>query len=285
MRGLVVMAAAMLAACSGHGDSGDGPSQDEMRDALARNGAKVQSIERIACKAAPDKPGFICDFRAVTCSPYKAKCDKSLIRTARFVNVGGSWMFMGDVASPSRGFDTAPQPEPSPAAIEAEATPASAPAPAASPTPAPPPSPAAPPSPAPIPTATPKSQPVPAPTPKPTSMPKPKPVPVPMPKPDPTPRPKTTPKPVPAGVTSAWLNGRWAHDEDACSAKRAVKFAGGGTFYGRHGAGRWTLKGRTVTVNGSYPDEDKPFDQHLAIERTGDDAMIMEGRRYHRCPN
>ena len=86
-------------------------------------------------------------------------------------------------------------------------------------------------------------------------------------------------------MNSAWLAGRWAHDEDACSAKRAVKFAGGSIFYGKHGAGHWTLKGKTVTVNGSYPDEDKPFDQSLSIERTGDNAMIMEGRRYHRCPN
>ena len=99
-RWLAIVGILSLAACSGLGQ--DGPSQDEMIDALARRGEKVQSTERIACKAAPSLPGYICDFKSAACSAYTKKCDKSSQRTGRFVQVSGSWMFMGDVTIPPR---------------------------------------------------------------------------------------------------------------------------------------------------------------------------------------
>ena len=48
---------------------------------------------------------------------------------------------------------------------------------------------------------------------------------------------------------------------------------------------RAPVQGQTVKVTGNYSADDKPFDQILKVERTGDDAMTMEGKRYHRCPN
>ena len=233
-----------------------------MSDALARGGEKVQSTERIACKAAPSLPGYICDFKSVTCSSFTKKCDKSSQRTGRFVQVTGSWMFMGDVNDPARG--TVPPPEPTPTAppVVSEVDSNTA-APMPSPTPTP--------------TPTPTPNPKPTPTPKPTASP--------TPKPTVSPTPKPTPKPTPAGVNRSWLSGRWGAGEGDCSARRAVNFGAGGGFYGRRGIGTWTLKDKIVTVTGKYSDDDKPFVQNLSVERTGADAMTMEGKRYHRCLN
>lgn len=264
--GAMAAVALLVAGCSG---SGDGPSQDDLRAALVRNGARVQSIERIACKVSPDKPGYICDFRAVTCGGYQKSCNKSLMRTARFVNVGGGWMFMGDIARPSTGYDAAPQAVDS--AMVNAAGPVETPAPPPSPAPSSTPTPIA--SPQPVPTPTPTPTPTPSPTPKPTS------TPVVPPKPKPSP----TAKPAPAGVNAAWLTGRWGRSDEDCTAKRAVQFTGGGTFYGKRGAARWTLKGHTVTVTGATPGSADLYSQTLTVERTGDDAMVMEGRRYSRC--
>ena len=277
--------AALLAGCGG-GGSTDGPTQEEMRDALVRNGAHVQSIERIACKAAPDKPGFICDFRAVTCSAYTRKCNTSLMRTARFVNVGGSWMFMGDVASPSLGYDAAPEPDGATTANTAtpvEPAPVTAPTPTPAPTasPSPHPTPAAPPGPELSPTPSPEPRPSPSASPSPHPAARPTPVPSPTAASEPKPKPHATP----AGVNAAWLKGRWGRADEDCTAKRAVQFADGGVFYGKRGAARWVLKGRTVTVTGDRADHDGPAAQTLSIDRTGDDAMTMEGRRYRRCRN
>ena len=253
----LLLAILSLGACSGLGS--DGPSQEEMSDALARRGEKVQSTERIACKAAPALPGYICDFKTTVCSAFSKKCDKSSQRTGRFVQVTGSWMFMGDVEDPGRGIMPPPEPIPSDGAVVTDlgGTDTNAVAPAPSPTPSPSPSP--------------------SPTPKPT--PTPSPSATPSPKPTATP----TPKPTPAGVNGIWLSGRWGAGAGDCTARRAVKFGGGGGFYGKRGLGNWTLKGKTVTVTGTYSDTDKPFEQKLGVERTGDDAMTMEGKRYHRC--
>jgi hypothetical protein len=262
-RWFAVVGILSLGACSGLGS--DGPSQEEMSDALARRGEKVQSTERIACKAAPSLPGYICDFKTTVCSAFSKKCDKSSQRTGRFVQVTGSWMFMGDVEDPGRGTIPPPEPTPSNGAVVTDlgGTDTNIVAPVASPTPHPTPSPAPTPSPKPSPSATPD--------PKPT--------------PTPTPTPKPSPKPTPAGVNGMWLSGRWGAADGDCTARRAVKFGGGGGFYGKRGIGTWSLKGKTVTVTGTYSDTDKPFEQKLGVERTGDDAMTMEGKRYHRCTN
>ncbi|MBN8815405.1 MAG: hypothetical protein J0J06_08170 [Sphingomonas sp.] len=262
-RWLAIVGILSLGACSGLGQ--DGPSQEEMSDALARRGEKVQSTERIACKAAPSLPGYICDFKTTVCSAFTKKCDKSQQRTGRFVQVSGSWMFMGDVNDPGRGTIPPPEPTPSEPVVVTDLgetdTNMVAPTPTASPsaTPTPKASPTAKPSPTPSPSATP--------SPKPTASPTAKPV------------------PTPAGVNNVWLSGRWGAADGDCAARRAVKFGGGGGFYGKRGIGRWSLKGKTVTVTGTYSDDDKPFEQKLSVERTGDDAMTMEGKRYHRCPN
>jgi len=253
MRWLALVGILSLTACGTLGQ--DGPSQDEMIDALARRGEKVQSTERIACKAAPSLPGYICDFKSVACSAYTKKCDKSSQRTGRFVQVSGSWMFMGDVNDPGRGTVAPPEPMPTapapvtPVVTDLGGTDGNAMV-------APP-----------------------TPTPSPTTLP--------TPKPSPTPTPKTTPtaKPTPAGVNRQWLSGRWGAGEGDCSARRAVNFGAGGGFYGKRGIGTWILKGKTVTVTGKYAEDDKPFAQNLSVDRTGDDAMTMEGKRYHRCPN
>ncbi|MBS0478446.1 MAG: hypothetical protein JSR79_04010 [Proteobacteria bacterium] len=265
----LLLAILSLGACSGLGQ--DGPSQEEISDALARRGEKVQSTERIACKAAPSLPGYICDFKTTVCSAFTRQCGKSQQRTGRFVQVTGSWMYMGDTSDPSRGTVPPPEPMPTDAPVVTDlgGTDTNTVAAAPSPTPSPNPSASATPTPKPSPTATP--------TPKPSA--------TPSPKPTPSPTAKPTPKPTPAGVNSIWLSGRWGAGDGDCTARRAVKFGGGGGFYGRRGIGRWALKGKTVTVTGQYSDTDKPFEQKLAIERTGDDAMIMEGKRYHRCPN
>jgi len=276
MKRLLALAAILsLGACSGLGS--DGPSQEEMSDALARRGEKVQSTERIACKAAPSLPGYICDFKTTVCSAFTKKCDKSQQRTGRFVQVSGSWMFMGDVTDPSRGSIPAPEPTPAepPVVTDLGGTDANTMAPSPSPSPTP----------SPTPTSSPTPKATPTPKPSPTATPTPKPSATPSPKPTASPTPKPAPKPIPGGVNSAWLSGRWGGADGDCTARRAVKFGGGGGFYGKRGIGSWTLKGKTVTVTGTYSDTDKPFVQNLSVERTGDDAMTMEGKRYHRCPN
>jgi hypothetical protein len=247
--GALLIVTLALSACSGLGQ--DGPSQEEMIDALARRGEKVQSTERIACKAAPSLPGYICDFKSVACSAYTKKCDKSSQRTGRFVQVTGSWMYMGDVNDPSRGTIAPPEPMPSETPVVTDLGGAVANA------------------------MTPLSVPIPSPSPTAT----------PTPKPTPSPSPKPTPKPIPSGVNSTWLSGRWGAGEGDCGARRAVKFGAGGGFYGKRGIGTWALKGKTVTVSGKYTEDDKPFSQALSVERAGDDAMTMEGKRYHRCSN
>jgi hypothetical protein len=257
-----ILMVAMLAGCSAFGS--DGPSQDDMRDALTRYGQKVQSTERIACKVSPDKPGYICDFKSTTCSAFTKKCDTSLQRTGRFVQVSGNWMFMGDISDPSRGY-IEPTPTPSasasPVVTDLGGTDGNTVAPAATPT--------AKPSPTPTPTATP--------TPKPTA--------TPTPKPTPTHSATPTPKATPAGVNRIWLSGRWSGSKGDCAARKAINFGSGGGFYGKHGIGTWSLKGKTVAVTGKYPDTDKPFSQNLAIERAGDDTMTLEGKTYLRCDN
>ena len=270
-RWLVFATVAMLAACSG--TNGDGPSEKDIADALTRSGAKVQSAERIACKTAPDRPGYVCDYRATTCSPFTGKCDKSATRTGRFVRYGDNWMFRDDVADPNRYATPIPAPAPSPAMIE--------------PSPVPTPSPTAAPTPEPTPSSSPspKSSPTPSanPTPKPSPTAKPSPKPSPTPKPTPTAKP--SPKPTPGGVNRTWLSGRWGAEDGDCTARRAVNFGPGGGFYGKRGMGRWSLDGKTVKVTGNYSADNKPFDQVLKVERIGDDALVMEGKRYHRCPN
>jgi hypothetical protein len=260
---------APLAACNPFA-SNDGPSEKDIADALGRSGAKVQSTERIACKTAPDRPGYVCDYRATTCSPFTGKCDKSATRTGRFVRYGDNWMFRDDVTDPNR---YAPAPEPSPAVTDLSA----------SPTPAPTPTASASPSPTPTPTA--KPTPKPSPTPKPTPTPKPSSSPTPKPTPKPTPTAKPTPKPMPGGVNRTWLSGRWGAESGDCTARRAVNFGPGGGFYGKRGMGHWSLDGKTVKVTGNYSADNKAFDQALKVERTGENAMTMEGKRYHRCPN
>jgi len=64
-----------------------------------------------------------------------------------------------------------------------------------------------------------------------------------------------------------------------------LQFGSGGIFYGKRGGAHWTLRGKTVTVTGTTPNSADLFSQTLAIDRTGDDTMTMEGRRYHRCSN
>ncbi len=272
-RWLMFAMVAPLAACSPFG-SGDGPSEKDIADALRRSGAKVQSTERIACKTAPDRPGYVCDYRATTCSPFTGKCDKSATRTGRFVRYGDNWMFRDDVADPNR---YAPVPEPSPVAspVVTDLAPSPVPAPSVSPSPAPAPSPSASPSPKPTAKPSPKPSPTPRPSPKPDDKPKPK----------PSPTAKPTPKPMPGGVNRTWLSGRWGAENGDCTARRAVNFGAGGGFYGKRGMGRWSLDGKTVTVTGNYTADNKPFDQTLKVDRIGDDAMTMEGKRYHRCPN
>ncbi|WP_176573634.1 hypothetical protein [Sphingomonas mali] len=272
-RWLVLAMVAPLAACNPFA-SNDGPSEKDIADALVRSGAKVQSTERIACKTAPDRPGYVCDYRATTCSPFTGKCDKSATRTGRFVRYGDNWMFRDDVIDPNRYVPTpAPSPVASPAITDLSARPA--------PTPTPTPTASASPDPTPSPTAkpTPKPSPTPKPTPKPTS------TPIAKPTPKPTPTAKPTPKPIPGGVNRTWLSGRWGAENGDCTARRAVNFGPGGGFYGKRGMGHWSLDGKTVKVTGNYSEDDKPFDQILKVDRIGDDAMMMEGKRYHRCPN
>jgi hypothetical protein len=266
---LVLAMVVPLAACNPFA-SNDGPSEKDIADALGRSGAKVQSTERIACKTAPDRPGYVCDYRATTCSPFTGKCDKSATRTGRFVRYGDNWMFRDDVADPNRYAETpTPAPTQSPAVtdLSASPTPVATPTPGASPSPTP----------------TPTAKPTPKPSPTPKASPTPKPSAEPTPKPTPTAKP--TPKPIPGGVNRAWLSGRWGAENGDCTARRAVNFGPGGGFYGKRGMGHWSLDGKKVKVTGNYSADDKPFDQILKIDRIGDDAMMMEGKRYHRCPN
>ena len=245
MKYLALAIALPLAACNAAG-GGDGPSEKDISEALTKSGLKVQSVERIACKTAPDRPGYVCDFRATTCSKFKpGDCSKSATRTGRFVLFGDNWVFRDDVADPNRYA-----PKPGDDATGGNTTVAdlnSTPTPTASPTPTP------------------------TPTPSPTATPKPKPTP--------------TAKPIPAGVNKAWLVGRWSGSAGDCAARKAVNFGPGGGFYGRRGTGRWSLDGKTVKVSGSYSADGKPFDQTLKVERTGDDKMTIEGKSYRRCDN
>jgi hypothetical protein len=270
-RWLVLAMVAPLAACNPFA-SNDGPSEKDIADALGKSGAKVQSVERIACKTAPDRPGYVCDYRATTCSPFTGKCDKSAIRTGRFVLYGDNWMFRDDVVDPNR-YAATPAPASTQNPAVTDLAPSPTPSPAVSPTPSP--------------TPKPSSSPTPKPSPTPQPSPTPKPSPTPTPKPTSTPTATPTPiaKPIPGGVNRAWLSGRWGAENGDCTARRAVNFGPGGGFYGKRGMGRWSLDGKTVKVTGNYSEDDKPFDQILKVDRIGDDAMVMEGKRYHRCPN
>lgn len=235
----------MLAGC---GVANDGPSQDDMRDAFGRAGAKVSSVERIACKAAPDRPGYICDYKAVSCRPYSGACGASQYRTGRFVEVQGSWMFMGDMAGAT------PVPSPPDAA------------PAASP---------------------PTSTPTPTPTPSPSPSPSPPATATPLPSPSSSPTPRPSPTPNPAAVTRLWLIGLWDRDADRCDDEEYslfLHFHADGQFDGRRGMGRWRLSGSTVYVTSKqYEDSEMPAYQTLAIERITRDIMTVEGTRYYRC--
>lgn len=250
---LPLVVALPLAACGVVG-GGDGPSEKDIADALTKSGVTVKSVERIACKTAPDRPGFVCDFRVTTCSKFKpSDCSKSATRTGRFVLFGENWVFRDDVADPNRYAPKEPAPVETPIVTDLNGN-----------------------SVAPVPTPTASPSPTATPTPKPTATPTPK----------PTPTPTATPKPpMPAGVNKTWLIGRWSDGPGNCAARKAVNFGPGGGFYGKRGLGRWSLDGKTVKVTGNYATDNKPFDQTLKIERTGENTMTIEGKRYQRCDN
>ncbi len=258
VRGMKWLALAIvlpLAACNA-ASGGDGPSEKDITDALTRSGMTVKSAERIACKTAPDRPGYVCDFKVTTCNKFKpSDCSKSATRTGRFVLFGDNWMFRDDVADPNR---YAPKPDSGDAngnTVVADLNP----------------------------TPTPTASPTPAATPSPTPTPTPKPSPSATPTPKPTPTPTTAA--IPPGVNKAWLVGRWSDGPGNCAARKAVNFGPGGGFYGKRGLGRWSLSGKTVVVKGNYSADNKPFDQSLKVERTGDNSMTIEGKRYQRCDN
>ena len=255
-RWLAFLGILSLTACSGLGQ--DGPSQEEMSDALARRGEKVQSTERIACKAAPSLPGYICDFKTTVVLRLQQEM-RQIVATHRPLRPGDGQL---DVHGRRRTIPAAARcrrpnrcrprrrggDRPRRHRHQHRRT-------------------------GPVANAEPDAR---------RRRPKPSPSATPSPKPTADAQP---PKPTPAGVNRTWLSGRWGAGAGDCTARRAVKFGGGGGFYGKRGIGRWSLKGKTVTVTGTYSDSDKPFEQKLGVERTGDDAMTMEGKRYHRCPN
>ncbi|MBN8808568.1 MAG: hypothetical protein J0I47_10110 [Sphingomonas sp.] len=273
---LLTALAAPLAAC-GIAGGGDGPSERDIADALSRAGMKVKSAERIACKPAPDRPGYVCDFKAETCGQFGGACNRSTTRTGRFVKFGDNWMFRDDVADPNRNLPPEPTPTPGPT-LTPSPTPSTTPSATVIGYGEAPPPPGVTPTPLPAPSAS--KSPAAKPTPKPSVTPSPKPSP--MPRPSPSASASPTSKKA-TGVNVGWLSGRWGTAAGDCDARRAVKFAPGGGFYGRHGIGSWKLKGRTITVTGRYSDGDKPFSQTLAVERIGEDSMTIEGKRYQRC--
>lgn len=254
----MMMFAAALAGCARSPTTApeDGPTVEELRDALARGGARMEGVERLACRASPDRPGYVCDYRGRNCPRYGSGCREPVIRTGRFASVVGGWMFMGDL--PSQDGPTGYTPAP-----EVPETPGVTPTP----------------TPAPSPTPTPSQSVSPTPSPTPRSSPTPRPTPTPVPRPSPS------PSPIAPGVTYGWLSGGWARGEScAAASKSTIRFGANGRFQGRRGAGRWSLAGHIAYILGAPGGDGQPaYRQLLTIERTGRDAMTVDGATYHRC--
>ena len=265
---LLVLATA-LAGCnhSAAPVSDDGPSADDLRAALEHSGARMHDVERIACRTAPDRPGYVCDYRGRNCPHYGTGCREPAIRTGRFVSVAGGWMFMGDLPSTE-----GPAPDYTPAAeVSALPTPTPTPSPSPSPGPSPSPSPSVSPSPSPTPSASRSPRPMPTATP------------IPRPTPSPRPRPRPTPAAA-AGVSYGWLAGRWTRGASCSDASGTVTFSASGRFEGRRGTGRWSLSGSNAYILGPTGSDGHPgYRQIIPLERTGRDTLRLENTPYRRC--
>ncbi len=99
MRGnkrLMAAAAALLAGCAAATVE---PSEDELRQALARRGGTEQLAARLtkgSCRAA-DAGRYVCDYGLPDCPPWKPKCTRIRLHRARFAQVAGGWQYVGAV--------------------------------------------------------------------------------------------------------------------------------------------------------------------------------------------
>lgn len=119
------LVALALAGCSG------APREGDVRTALSQSGSRggAQAV-LLACQRSPDRPGFVCDYRAPACNRFTGTCAGERPYTGRFLRAGGKWQLIEDL-TPRAAPD--PVTQPLPGVALAPATPVPAPTPAARP--------------------------------------------------------------------------------------------------------------------------------------------------------
>lgn len=97
-----------MAACTGSGE----PSVDNIRDALGGAGNRgATKAEKLACKRSPERPGYVCDYRAPNCNRFSGACGPERPFTGRFLYAGGRWQLVEDLTR-AAAPDPATQPLP-----------------------------------------------------------------------------------------------------------------------------------------------------------------------------
>lgn len=104
MKRCALVAALALVGCSG------APSEQELRTALVQSGGKgaAQAV-LLACQRSPDRPGFVCDYRAPACNRFTGTCAGERPYTGRFLHAGGKWQLIEDL-TPRAAPDPVTQP-------------------------------------------------------------------------------------------------------------------------------------------------------------------------------
>jgi hypothetical protein len=134
-----LLLAIALAGCTGSGE----PSVDNIRDALAQSGNRgAAKAEKLACKKSPERPGYVCDYRAPACNRFTGACGAARPFTGRFLYAGGRWQLVEDLTRQAAP-DPVTQPLPGVAlatpvpGVPSVAAPVASPSPTATPSPRP----------------------------------------------------------------------------------------------------------------------------------------------------
>ena len=94
--------------CSGRGE----PGENDIRAALKLAGHRgADKAVKLACKTVPERPGYVCDYRAPNCNRYTGTCGSMRPYTGRFVHADSRWQFVEDM-TPKPQQDPVTQPLP-----------------------------------------------------------------------------------------------------------------------------------------------------------------------------